>query len=188
MNRVRKAVFSEAVHKQGILGKGIGIAIVDTGLFPHPDYRSRITGWYDALYQKPAPYDDNGHGSHVAGIAAGAGTFSHGKYKGIAPQANLIGVKVLNSKGNGTIHDIMNGLQWILKNQECLKIRIVNISIGTNDRHAYPEDSAFSFGMPVLSWLLRPVIRDLTHRLLVHPETPEKLSPLARMILPKEPM
>ena len=143
MNRVRKAVFSEAVHKQGILGKGIGVAIVDTGLFPHPDYRSRITGWYDALYQKPAPYDDNGHGSHVAGIAAGAGTFSHGKYKGIAPQANLIGVKVLNSKGNGTIHDIMNGLQWILKNQECLKIRIVNISIGTNDRHAYPEDSAF---------------------------------------------
>ena len=143
MNRVRKAVFSEAVHKQGILGKGIGIAIVDTGLFPHPDYRSRITGWYDALYQKPAPYDDNGHGSHVAGIAAGAGTFSHGKYKGIAPQANLIGVKVLNSKGNGTIHDIMNGLQWILKNQERLKIRIVNISIGTNDRHAYPEDSAF---------------------------------------------
>ena len=45
-----------------------------------------------------------------------------------------------------------------------------------------------SFGMPVLSWLLQPVIRDLTHRLLVHPETPEKLSPLARMILPKEPM
>ena len=44
MNRVRKAVFSEAVHKQGILGKGIGVAIVDTGLFPHPDYRSRITG------------------------------------------------------------------------------------------------------------------------------------------------
>lgn len=143
MNRVCKAVFSEAVHKQGILGKGIGVAIVDTGLFPHPDYRSRITGWYDALYQKPAPYDDNGHGSHVAGIAAGAGTFSHGKYKGIAPQANLIGVKVLNNKGNGTIHDIMNGLQWILKNQERLKIRIVNISIGTNDRHAYPEDSAF---------------------------------------------
>ena len=131
------------MHKQGILGKGIGVAIVDTGLFPHPDYRSRITGWYDALYQKPAPYDDNGHGSHVAGIAAGAGTFSHGKYKGIAPQANLIGVKVLNNKGNGNIHDIMNGLKWILKNQERLKIRIVNISIGTNDRHAYPEDSAF---------------------------------------------
>lgn len=68
MNRVRKAVFSEAVHKQGILGKGIGIAIVDTGLFPHPDYRSRITGWYDALYQKPAPYDDNGHEATLQGL------------------------------------------------------------------------------------------------------------------------
>lgn len=143
MNHVRKSVLVEPVYQKGIRGNGIGIAIVDTGLFPHPDYQKRITGWYDALYHKPIPYDDNGHGSHVAGIAAGAGTISHRKYQGIAPEADLIGVKVLNSKGNGTIHDIMNGLQWILKNKERLRIRIVNISIGTNDRHAYPEDSAF---------------------------------------------
>ncbi len=143
MNKVRLAVNTAAAHQNGILGQGIGIAVVDTGLTKHPDYRSRITAWYDTLYGRPEPYDDNGHGSHVAGIAAGNGSLSRGKYLGIAPEAELIGIKVLNHKGNGTIHDIMNGLQWILRNQERLRIRIVNISIGTNDEKAYQEDSAF---------------------------------------------
>lgn len=142
MNKVRHAVHMTAVHQSGIFGQGIGIAIVDTGLTPHPDYRSRIIGWYDALYGRQEPYDDNGHGSHVAGIAAGNGMVSQGVYQGIAPQAKLIGVKVLDYKGNGTINDIMNGLQWILRHQERMRIRIVNISIGTNDQKAYQEDSA----------------------------------------------
>lgn len=143
MNKVRHAVHAAAAHQSGILGQGIGIAIVDTGLTPHPDYRSRMTGWYDALYDRQEPYDDNGHGSHVAGIAAGDGSLSQGVYQGIAPQARLIGVKVLDYRGNGTINDIMNGLQWILRHQEQMHIRIVNISIGTNDQKAYQEDSAF---------------------------------------------
>lgn len=143
MNKVRQTVHTTAVHQSGIFGQGIGIAIVDTGLTPHPDYRSRIIGWYDALYDRQNPYDDNGHGSHVAGIAAGNGSLSQGVYQGIAPQAKLIGVKVLDYKGNGTINDIMNGLQWILRHQERMRIRIVNISIGTNDQKAYQEDSAF---------------------------------------------
>lgn len=143
MNKVRLAVHTAAAHQNGILGQRVGIAIVDTGLTQHPDYRSRIIGWYDALYGKQEPYDDNGHGSHVGGIAAGNGSISRGMYQGIAPQADLIGVKVLNHKGNGTIHDIMNGLQWILRNQERLRIRIVNISIGTNDQNSCPEDCSF---------------------------------------------
>ena len=114
MNKVRLAVHTKAVHQRGIGGQGIGIAVVDTGLTPHPDYRDRIIGWYDPLYGRTEPYDDNGHGSHVAGIAAGNGSLSQGTYLGIAPQASLVGVKVLNHKGNGTINDIMNGLQWIL--------------------------------------------------------------------------
>ena len=59
MNKVRPAVHALAAHQKGILGQRIGIAIVDTGLTTHPDYHSRITGWYDALYQKSKPYDDN---------------------------------------------------------------------------------------------------------------------------------
>jgi serine protease AprX len=143
MNQVRRMVHCDSTSLRGIRGRGIGIAIVDTGLSPHPDYRSRIIGWYDPLYGKMEPYDDSGHGSHVSGIAAGDGFLSHGLYRGIAPDASLIGVKVLDHKGNGMISDIMKGLQWILTNREMLRIRIVNISIGANDQKNYPESSAF---------------------------------------------
>ncbi len=143
MNRVRTTVHIGNAHQRGITGRGIGIAIVDTGLSPHPDYRDRISGWYDAVNRQYFPYDDSGHGSHVAGIAAGDGHASHGIYTGIAPQAHLIGVKVLNRKGNGTIADIMSGLEWILHNQERLQIDIVNISIGANDNKEFTEKSDF---------------------------------------------
>ncbi len=143
MNHVRTVVHSAFAHKQGIYGQEIGIAIVDTGLSPHPDYRSRIIGWYDTIHKSAHPYDDSGHGSHVAGIAAGNGSRSKGLYTGIAPSANLIGVKVLNQKGNGTIPDIMKGLNWILKNKDRLGIRIVNISIGANDQNSYDETCDF---------------------------------------------
>ena len=98
---------------------------------------------YDALRNRLIPYDDSGHGSHVAGIAAGNGQSSNGRYTGIAPKAQLIGVKVLNRGGNGSIPDIMKGLNWILKNKERLSIRIVNISIGANDEKAFDEHCDF---------------------------------------------
>lgn len=143
MNRVRNIVHSAGVHRQNILGRGVGIAIVDTGLSLHPDYRSRITGWYDTLHGERNPYDDSGHGSHVAGIAAGDGSLSYGRFMGIAPEASLIGIKVLDQKGNGYIAHIMRGLDWIMRYRDKLNIRIVNISIGANDFETYHEDSAF---------------------------------------------
>ena len=143
MNHVRKTVRADSAHRRGIFGKNIGIAIVDTGLSTHPDFCSRITGWYDAMYHKPLPYDDSGHGSHVAGIATGSGFASQGLYTGIAPEAELIGVKVLNRRGNGAINDIMNGLEWIIHHREELNIRIVNISIGANDQKIFHENCDF---------------------------------------------
>lgn len=143
MNHVRKTVYANYAHWSGVTGKGIGIAIVDTGLSFHPDYKDRITGWFDALQHRQVPYDDSGHGTHVAGIAAGSGAVSHFLYTGIAPEAELIGVKVLNQKGNGNIADIMKGLDWILANHKKKNIRIVNISIGTNDNKIFDEQCDF---------------------------------------------
>lgn len=142
MRNVHKIVHSYPPHKHGYLGEGIGIAIIDTGLSPHPDYRERIIGWMDVLHGKPQPYDDSGHGTHVAGIAAGDGRLSNGRYKGIAPKANLIGIKVLDHQGNGSVSDIMKALQWIQKNYQKYAIHIVNISIGANDRQSFNEDCA----------------------------------------------
>ena len=64
-------------------GKGIGVAILDTGIYPHIDFDSRICAFADFIAHKKSPYDDNGHGTCVAGILAGSGRASMGKYKGI---------------------------------------------------------------------------------------------------------
>lgn len=76
---------------------------------------------------------DNGHGTHVAGIAGGNGINSNGKYMGIAPECNLISVKVLNGEGKGNAGDVLAGLQWVLDNKERYNIKILNLSIGTNN-------------------------------------------------------
>lgn len=140
MNSVRTLVHAPYAYQKGYYGDNIGIAIVDSGLTPHPDYRDRIIGWYDTIHNKNNPYDDNGHGSHVAGIAAGNGRLSHGIYQGVAPRSNLIGLKVLNEKGNGSIHDILKALHWIRQHHTAYGIRIVNISIGSNDVQSFQED------------------------------------------------
>ena len=59
-------------------GKGIGVAILDTGISPHPDFGNRICAFSDFISHKQTPYDDNGHGTHVTGILCGDGTASGG--------------------------------------------------------------------------------------------------------------
>ncbi len=72
--------------------------------------------------------------SHVAGIIAGDGTLSGGKIKGVAPQSQLVGVKVLDRKGNGKLTAMLDGIEWILNQRKRLGIHLVNISVGTTGR------------------------------------------------------
>lgn len=136
MDMARKVVNANIVQEKGYSGKNIGIAILDTGISPIDDFlypKNRIIAFKDFINNKKNPYDDNGHGTHVAGIAGGNGTSSNGKYKGIAPQCNLIGVKVLDEEGKGNASDVLAGLQWIIDNKERYNIKIANLSIGTNN-------------------------------------------------------
>ena len=112
-------------------GKGIGVCILDTGIYEHIDFAGRIWAFYDFLSYKRLPYDDNGHGTHVAGLLAGNGTASMGKYRGAAPGCGIISLKVLDRYGNGSQEDVLRAFRWIREYRQQYRIRVVNISVGT---------------------------------------------------------
>ncbi|MCL5773817.1 MAG: S8 family peptidase [Firmicutes bacterium] len=130
----------DKVWQQGYTGKGVGIAIIDTGIYPHPDLKNRIVAFKDFINGNTEPYDDQGHGTHVAGDAAGDGTASAGKYKGTAPDANLISIKVLDKHGAGRFSDIIKGIQWAIANKDKYNIRVINMSLGGPVTDSYKDD------------------------------------------------
>ncbi|MBO5302434.1 MAG: S8 family peptidase [Lachnospiraceae bacterium] len=130
MNQVRKKVKADYAHAKGYTGKNITVAVMDTGITNHPDFGNRILAFEDYTQKKNYPYDDNGHGCHVAGIIAGNGLKSHGTYAGIAPQANLFITKVLDRKGNGNTSHVLEAIDRIISQKEKYNIRILNISVG----------------------------------------------------------
>ena len=119
------------MEKSFYTGKGIGLCILDTGIYEHIDFTGRIWAFYDFLAFKRRPYDDNGHGTHVAGLVAGDGTASMGKYRGAAPGCGIISLKVLDRYGTGSQDDVLRALRWIRENRQQYRIRVVNISVGT---------------------------------------------------------
>ncbi|MDY0395855.1 S8 family peptidase [Virgibacillus halophilus] len=132
------------VRKQlGLTGKDIGIAIVDTGITPHADLTkqtNRIVAFKDFIQNKNEPYDDNGHGTHCAGDAAGDGFLSEGKYAGPAPEASLIGVKVLDQDGGGRLSTLIKGIAWCADHKEEHNIRVISLSLGATAYESYRDD------------------------------------------------
>ena len=119
------------MEKYSYTGKGIGVCFLDTGIYDHIDFAGRIWAFYDFLAFKRRPYDDNGHGTHVAGVAAGDGTASGGKFQGAAPECGIISLKILDRYGNGSQEDVLRALRWIREYRQKYRIRVVNISVGT---------------------------------------------------------
>jgi serine protease AprX len=150
MNRVGDIIESSFAYEHGYFGKGVGVAVVDTGIALHKDFiegGNRVVAFKDFINQRNEAYDDNGHGTHVAGIIGGNGYSSKGKYKGIAPECNFIGVKVLDHRGDGNISDVLAGLQWVIDNRRRYNIRIVNISVGTSSKDNLDENSLLVQGV-----------------------------------------
>jgi len=84
--------------------------------------------------------DVYGHGTHVAGLASGSASRNSGAYRGVAPNAKLISVKVLNNQGIGNTSWLLNGLQWIIDNRAAYNIKVVNLSLGTTAVDTYTND------------------------------------------------
>ncbi|WP_082096526.1 S8 family peptidase [Paenibacillus wulumuqiensis] len=135
-----------AAWKTGYTGKGIKVAVVDTGIESHEDLV--ITGGTSVISYTSSYTDDNGHGTHVAGII-GALNNSIGMV-GIAPDSSLYAVKALDQNGSGYLSDVVAGIDWSISNN----MDIVNLSLGTtSDSFALKQvvDKAYSSGLLVVA-------------------------------------
>lgn len=155
MDVARKVVNAPSTVKigtrNGHSGKGVTVAIIDTGVYPHQDFikpTNRLLGQKDFIHDYPTPYDDNGHGTHVAGIIGGNGRQSDGKYTGIAPEVAMISLKALDETGKGKTSDVLRAMQWVADFYKKYNIRIVNISIGGVNKKE--EESAIVRGVNAL--------------------------------------
>lgn len=150
MNSSRNIINCQCAYDEGLTGKNITIAILDTGICPVDDFvkpRNRIIAFKDIINNKTKSYDDNGHGTHVAGIACGNGFMSNGLYKGIAYESNIVSIKVLDKNGKGDTAQVVSGIQWIIDNKKKYNIRIANLSIGspTSDSQKDPLVKAVNY-------------------------------------------
>ena len=128
MNRVRVLTRCQGTRYSG---KGVTVAILDSGIYPHADYADRIIGFYDILSNRTKAYDDQGHGTHIAGIIGGSGRASRGTYIGMAPDVNLFSIKVLDKRGNGETEQVIKALEYLISKKEQYRVRVVNMSVGT---------------------------------------------------------
>lgn len=135
----------DKLWEKGFTGKDVTIAVIDTGIYLHKDFsgndgKTRVVAFKDFVNKKTEAYDDQGHGTHVAGIAAGNGLASDGKYKGAAPDAKLAGVKVLNKYGSGYLSTVIEGIEWAVDNKDTFNIKVINMSLGASTNSSYKDD------------------------------------------------
>jgi len=141
-----------ARQQYGLTGKGIGVAVIDSG----------ITNWHDDLYKtgwswgtstriahfkdftatshiwsSNSASDEYGHGTHVAGIIAGTGYDSSGKHRGIAPGARLVGLKVMDQFGRGYMSDVIAAIDYAISVKATYNIRVINLSVATAVTESY---------------------------------------------------
>jgi serine protease AprX len=147
MERTAHAIGAVSARNDfGYDGAGVGVAIIDSGVTPWHDDLSqggtgqRVVRFVDFTGGATTPYDDYGHGTHVAGIIAGNGLDSSGARTGVAPGANLIVLKVLDGNGRGYISDVIAALDYAVAHRDELNIRVVNLSVATGVYESYYLD------------------------------------------------
>ncbi|MCK6462565.1 MAG: S8 family peptidase [Candidatus Pacebacteria bacterium] len=140
---------ADLVWPSGNTADPIKVAVIDTGISAaHPDLAGNIKGGYNAIDPSRSYNDDNGHGSHVAGIIAAVDN-SIGVI-GAAPASDLYAVKVLNKRGSGFVSDVIEGIQWAVAND----MDVINMSLGSNYDIAALRDAiiaAYNSGIVVVA-------------------------------------
>ena len=119
------------------MGAGVVVALMDSGIASHPDLPTgKVIARVDLANDGAPGLDPAGHGTHLAGIIAGHGA----EYRGVAPDARLVDIRVLDQSGEGTLGSVVAGFEWLLDNRAALGIRVLNLSFGTTQTSSYHAD------------------------------------------------
>jgi serine protease AprX len=162
-----KAVQADAAWKRGITGRGVTVAVLDTGVANVPDLAGRLVQVRNDLTGRTEPCknlsgeldcnDRYGHGTFIAGLVAGDGASSGGKWKGVAPEASILSVKAAGADGSADVSNILAAIQWVVSFKELYNIRVLNLSLGTDstqdwrvDPLNYAVERAWAAGMTVV--------------------------------------
>jgi serine protease AprX len=114
-------------------GRGVTVALMDTGIAEHPDLAGSVVARVDFVGDGATLQDPSGHGTFVAGLIA-----AHGRtFKGVAPDAKLVSLRVLDQNGNGTMHAVLAAFDWLLQNRATMRIKVLNLSFGAPQKSSY---------------------------------------------------
>ena len=147
MNRARLEIHCDETALDGITGKGVGVAVLDTGIYIHEDLKGKILGFKDFVHGKSFLMMIMVMELHVSAMIAGSGAASGGIFKGIAPGKPDPWDKSAGQERNGYAADVLMGLRWIREHRNEYGIRIVNISVGSLARQEMTENSVLVKGV-----------------------------------------
>src|SRR4051812_10721377 len=146
----KKTTGGNALANAGANGQGVTVALIDTGVTWLPDIanaKQTITDPLSLVQQdcinltsEPTCDDSYGHGTFMAGVIAGNGSASNGKYVGMAPQAKVISLKISGASGASDVSTIIAAVQWVVQNKVAYNIRALNLSLGTDSTQSYTID------------------------------------------------
>lgn len=147
-----RLIGADRLWEKGIDGRGVKVAVIDSGIDKnHPDLVGKVVAEKNFLSDEITADDLLGHGTMVAGIIAGTGAASAGEYRGIAPGADLISVKVIDGQGDGKVSDIIAGIEWaVYSGADVLSLSLGGINLGeTNPPITMAADNAAAAGVVV---------------------------------------
>src|SRR3954451_16241656 len=146
-----KETRADGLNKAGARGQGVTEALIDTGVSRLPDIADAIvdvatdplgltTKPCVNLSGEPGCADSYGHGTFMAGIIAGDGTSSGGKYVGAAPATKILSLKIAGASGAADVSTVIAAIQWVVTNRASYNIRVLNLSLGTDSTQSYTVD------------------------------------------------
>ena len=145
-----KVVRADDAWAKGTTGSGVTVALIDTGVAGVSDLAGRVLPVTDDITGVTSPCvnfsgepgcgDSYGHGTFIAGLIAGDGSASGGTYKGVAPGANLVSIKVAGADGSTDVSTVIAGIQWAVSFKDRYGIKVLNLSLGTDSTQSYRVD------------------------------------------------